>query len=501
MPTPDYAHLKTDEELAALEERIGKVYGEAAKEIQKEIDSYFENFKKRDAEQLAKVESGEISENDYKNWRLAQIGRGKRYEALRDKLAERMTKANEVATEYINDTTPSIYSLNRNYAAYTIEQVADDVDFTLWDEQTVKRLLVEQPDLIPYYPPERAVKRGIDLEYGKKMITKQVTSGILMGESLPKIATRLQKDIPDMNRKSAVRAARTAVTGAQNAGRLDSYIQAEKMGVKTEKKWLATLDGRTRHSHAMLDCKKVLNDEMFPNGCMFPGDPNGPPREVYNCRCTMYSIVNGVDTRNAQRRARDPITGKNELVSDMTWSEWMASKRAQYGDEAIDIALKKIRNQASDRKQYQEYKSILGGKIPKKFADFQDLKYNNPDKWKSLKTEKRQTAFVNNVPCVTTPKKYSGYFLKPGAKHAEDFLNVGYAQENPLQLRYDMARQFDMEKAVEFSTNEKGEEKFNIYMQLGVEKKKRFRTCWQKDTPDSTPRILTAFRDDKNGNQ
>ena len=132
--------------------------------------------------------------------------------------------------------------------------------------------------------------------------------------------------MPEMNKSSAIRTARTAVTGAQNAGRMDSYVAAEKMGIKVRKEWLATIDGRTRHSHAMLDGKVVDKDKKFGNGCMFPGDPNGPPWEVYNCRCTLIAAVDGVDTSNAKRRVRNPETGKNELVSDMTYSEWAGWK-------------------------------------------------------------------------------------------------------------------------------------------------------------------------------
>ena len=107
-----------------------------------------------------------------------------------------------------------------------------------------------------------------------------------------------------MNKSSAVRTARTAVTGAQNAGRMDSYVAAEKMGIKVRKEWLATLDGRTRHSHAMLDGKVVDKDKKFENGCMFPGDPNGPASEVYNCRCALIAAVDGIDTSNGLRRDR-----------------------------------------------------------------------------------------------------------------------------------------------------------------------------------------------------
>ena len=331
MATPDLGHRLTDKKLAALERRIAKLYREAGKELQETIDAYFEQFAKRDEEMKAligTVQNGkEWTEADYKQWRLNQIGRGERYQAMRDKVAHRVTDANAVAVSYTNDATPGIYSLNRNYSAYTIEQVAGNVGFDLWDEQTVKRLMVEQPDLMPYYPPKRALKRGIDLAYGKKQITASVTSSILQGKSIKHMADDLQKRITTMSRDSAIRTARTAVTGAQNAGRMDSYAAAEKMGIKLKKEWLATLDSRTRHSHAMLDGEQVKQDDKFSNGCRFPGDPQGPPWEIYNCRCTLIAAVDGVDTSDAQRRARNADAGQAEVISNMSYAEWAGWKK------------------------------------------------------------------------------------------------------------------------------------------------------------------------------
>ena len=331
MANSDLGHKLTDAELAKLERRIAKLYREAGEELQATIDAYFEQFKKRDEEMKAligTVQNGkEWTEADYKQWRLNQIGRGERYQAMRDKVAHRVTDANAVAVSYTNDATPGIYSINRNYSAYTIEQVAGNVGFDLWDEQTVKRLIVEQSDLMPYYPPKRALKRGIDLAYGKKQITASVTSSILQGKSIKHMADDLQKRITTMSRDSAIRTARTAVTGAQNAGRMDSYAAAEKMGIKLKKCWLATLDARTRHSHAMLDGEQVAQDKKFSNGCRFPGDPQGPPWEIYNCRCTLVAALDGIDTSSAQRRARNADTGQTEVISNMSYAEWAGWKK------------------------------------------------------------------------------------------------------------------------------------------------------------------------------
>lgn len=106
----DEGRRLTDAELEALEKRIREMYGGAAKNLRQIIDEYFANFRLRDEEMqklIGTVVNGrEWTEEDYKQWRLAQMGRGERFEALRDKLAERLTNANEVAISYVNDATP-----------------------------------------------------------------------------------------------------------------------------------------------------------------------------------------------------------------------------------------------------------------------------------------------------------------------------------------------------------------------------------------------------------
>lgn len=373
----DYAHKLTDAELSKLEQRIAKLYKEAADELTDTVKAYFEQFKKRDAAMKEKLDAGEITEQQYKQWRLAQIGRGKRFEALRDKVAKRYTNAHEVAVAYVNGATPGIYALNRNYAAYTIEQISDKADFTLWDEQTVRRLIDEQPGLMPYYPPKRALKRGIDLDYGKKQITASITSSILQGKSISRIADDMQQRMENMSRASAIRTARTSVTAAQNAGRMDSYHAAEGMGIKLKKEWLATLDGRTRHAHAMLDGQTAETDKPFHvDGyeIMYPGDASAPGYLVYNCRCTLIaSLADAPKAPNPLRRARDPETGKSILVSDMTYAQWVGWKAgAAQQRNAVDDAkaLKFLHADARDNLNAIVKRSTI--KLENGFACFPD---------------------------------------------------------------------------------------------------------------------------------
>lgn len=320
----DPAHKWTDEELAALERRIAAVYRQARDDLQDSVTAYFESFSKRDEEQKAligaMVNGKEYTEADYKQWRLTQIGRGERFEALRDKMAERMTRANEVAIAYANDDMAKVYAMNH---AYTIKSAVNDadgvlngVDFTLFDENTVKRLIVEQPDLMPYYPVAKAVKRGIDLAYGKRQITAHVTSGILQGQSVNQIAKNLMDSVTDMNRTSAVRAARTAITEAENAGRQAGRDALEEKGVIMGKRWIATHDSRTRDAHMEADGQIVSNDDPFTVGgelLMFPGDKSmgASGWNLYNCRCACGDEILGfksILTEEQRKRANIRVT-------------------------------------------------------------------------------------------------------------------------------------------------------------------------------------------------
>ena len=323
MPERDVGHEQTEKILQALERRIAQVYAEARDGVKQTIEKYWAGLVERDRYMRALVQKGEITQGYYTQWLQNQIGRGERYEALQNQLAERVTNAAETAYAYINDTTPSVYSLNRNYGAYTIERVAGNVGFTIWDESTVRRLLVHQPGLMPYYPPKKALKYGIDLEWGKKQIRAAIQSGILRGESIGGIANDLQRRIPDMSRKSALRTARTAITSAQNGGRMDSYKAATDMGVKVRKRWVATKDDRTRKSHRRLDGETVDWDKPFSNGLMYPGDPSGPGAEVYQCRCTLRTVEKpGIEAEPRKMRVRDPKTGRNVVVEEMTYEQW-----------------------------------------------------------------------------------------------------------------------------------------------------------------------------------
>ena len=287
---PDEAHKATDRRLERMEKRIAKIYREAQKGISDKAAAYFEQFIKQDEKKRKLVAEKKLSEDEYLQWRKNKILYSKRFVTLQGQITGELARVNQTAAAYINGELPAVYALNYNYVGKGVQRAVKGYSFTLIDANTVKRLATKTDSLLP----KRKVDVPKDKLWNAKKMRTQVLQGILQGESMDKIADRMQT-VTDMNGVSAIRNARTMVTGAENAGRIDMMHKAATDGVIMRKLWIATTDSRTRDWHRDLDGKEADIDEPFHNDfgdIMFPGDPTAAGANVYNCRCALgYRVV------------------------------------------------------------------------------------------------------------------------------------------------------------------------------------------------------------------
>lgn len=322
MPKPDPAHKETDKILCDMEKRLDEVYKQAYREARQTADDFMKSFREMDKKKRQQVKDGELDKAEYERWRRTQVFQGNRYHQMADTLAADMTHTNQIAASVINGYLPEVYAVNHNYGTYEIEKGSRiNTQYTMYDRQTVERLIRDNPDLLPR---KAAVNVPKDQLWNKKHINSAVTQGILQGEAIDKIAQRLAATVTDMSHTSAIRNARTMTTSAQNGGRIDSYKRAEGMGIKMLQVWMATLDSRTRHEHRQLDGQKRKVGEAFEvegEKIFFPGDPAADPALVYNCRCTLIGEVEGVDYNLSDVSQRDNKLG------DMTYEEWKEEKQ------------------------------------------------------------------------------------------------------------------------------------------------------------------------------
>ena len=323
----DKAHRLTDEKLEEMEKRLSAIYSRAEKEIQKTAEEYFSKFAKQDEAKRKLVEQGKLTEEEYNKWRKGKVMYGKRFTAMKEDVAKQLLNVNQTALAYVNGELPEVYSTNYNALAGSVDGVGG-YSFTLVDADTVKNLATTDTSLLPY----KEIDPAKDIPWNMKKINAETLQGVLQGESMDKIAKRIM-NVQEMNKTQAIRSARTIVTGAENKGRQDSYARAEADGIILQKEWIATNDGRTRHSHAALDGAIVDQDKKFDNGLMYPGDPSGRPEEVYNCRCTLVAKVNGfkkVQVQNAMAEKQESgiETAKTnaDIVDQMNKNGWFSPK-------------------------------------------------------------------------------------------------------------------------------------------------------------------------------
>ena len=319
MPS-DYGHEQTDKLLKELENRIDKEYSQAAKEVQEKFYAHMKDFERKDAKMQEKLDAGKITETEYQNWRTNQMLTGQRMNALYESLAKDLVNADQIAAGMINDSLPDVYALNMNYSTYKIEHTTEiDTNFTLYDRKTVENLMKDNPRIIPQLTPKQKEKIAKDELWNRQHLVSAVAQGILQGEGIPDIAKRLQT-VAVMDDNAATRNARTYITAAQNKGRIDSYERAEKLGIKTNKKWIATLDDRTRVEHRHLDGVSIPYSDVFKMDgyeIEYPGDPSAEPEMIYNCRCTLVDDI--LDWPYNDER-------NDEKLGDMTYEEWKHAK-------------------------------------------------------------------------------------------------------------------------------------------------------------------------------
>lgn len=316
----DEAHEETERLLQDLERRITAEYRQAAEELEEKCNDYFRRYKIKDQIKRQQLANGEITQDEYNYWRTGQILIGERWKEMRDTLAEDLTHTNEIAAEMINRELPQIYAINHNYGTFEIEKDSLlNTSYTLYSRETVERLIRDNPDLMP----QARIDIPKDERWNRQKIQSAITQGVLQGESIDKIANRLQR-VTNMNRAAAISNARTMTTSAQNGGRMDAFNRAENMGIELDKVWAATPDSRVRDSHARLDGEEKKLEEEFSNGCRYPGDPNGEPEEVWNCRCTLISQVKGtprIDVTDLSQR-HSGLSRDYDGDEEMTYQDW-----------------------------------------------------------------------------------------------------------------------------------------------------------------------------------
>ena len=168
----------------------------------------------------------------------------------------------------------------------------------------------------------------------------------------------------------------------------------KEAGIK-KYRYVAILDLRTSELCRELDNKTFSVSEAV-------AGKNYPPMHPW-CRSTTISIVDEEILKSMKRNAYDPETGRTiKVPADTTYKEWY--KQYVEGKPEAEAQEKAVKNVAKDRRQFDSYQKVLGKDMPKHFADFQEMKYNESEKYENLKLAYQDAKLQEQIHSESYPK-------------------------------------------------------------------------------------------------
>lgn len=211
--------------------------------------------------------------------------------------------------------TPKWDALTTRYS----EDVARDVLAAPYRDLFADGTIFDSRPFVRNWIATRAnrLQRVPDEVYGA--VAQIIDSATTNGASIPDVTAQVEQLFGDTsmpNWKNRARTvARTEVVGAYNGGLYDAFTMLVGADPDTEyvKRWLATEDHRTRPDHREIDGTAVPWGQPFMLGAdpetgevgfamQYPHDPEGPPHEVINCRCTLLLEIKNEPTEMSNRQ-------------------------------------------------------------------------------------------------------------------------------------------------------------------------------------------------------
>ena len=339
--------------LEEMEEYLRNLYKTAGEELVQKAAQYMLDFQRLEEQHKRDVQNGKWTQEQFDTWRKNKLLYGTHWTRMIQTVQRDMAKVNQTALDYINGKIPQIFAQTYNEVAEKVpKSPVSGYSFELVNADTVKNLIHEEGIILP---PKKNLDKQKDKLWNAKQVNAQLLQGILQGESIKKIAARMQ-NVANADLVGATRTARTMCTAAENSGRQSAYNRAAEDGIKFTKTWVAALQGNTRDTHKYLNQQTQPHDKPFESSSgavlMFPGDWHAPPAEVYNCRCTMITNFKGFDkvklkeaVERQQEEAEETTSNNMQGVVDNLMDAYGSNEDGRFFVERMQEAL----NASDDR--------------------------------------------------------------------------------------------------------------------------------------------------------
>ena len=304
-----------------------------------------------------------------------------RLQAIQYQLRQQVEKLEAQKIKGLTETFQNIYTESCYRTAYEIQKgTGVGSAFSKIDENKINKVLSRAwaPDGKNF--SERVW--GTDRTQLIYQLQTRFTQGIIRGEGSQKIIKDMSKALYS-SRKATERLVLTESAFVASASRKDTY---ENLGVK-QYKVLATLDIKTSEICRKMD-GKIFDLKDYKIG--LTANPFHP-----RCRSTTVPNIDSKYIQNQQRAARNKEGKTYYVPSDMTYEQW--HKTYVEADPEWLLQEKKHKNKSADKKQYEQYKAVLGRKEVGSFDDFQNMKHSDSEKWSGFKKKYAERSPNSNI--------------------------------------------------------------------------------------------------------
>ena len=298
-------------------QRIKKIYEQAYRNVDKEIHNVYKNYAKDtglDVQKLKELLS--VKETD-KMWK--QLKKQGLTQYVKNNYKSRISRLEQIQAqiyakakliypkEELEQTMCYKGIINDSYykAVYDTQMgTGFNFAFSKIDKNTVTALLNEKWSGLNY---SRRIWGNTDIL--ATSLSQIIGGAVVSGQSLSKTTKQVRERF-NVGKYYAERLVRTETNHFHNEADALAY---EQMGV-THYVFVSVLDNRTSEICQDMDGKKFAYKDRETG-------VNYPPMHV-NCRSKTRGYVNEKAEKNLERIARNPVTGKNEYIPNMTYKEW-----------------------------------------------------------------------------------------------------------------------------------------------------------------------------------
>lgn len=337
-------------------ERIKKIYDQAYKDVEGEIARVYKNYSKETGLDVQKLKELLTRSETKKTWE--QMKRQGLDKYIKDNYKSRISRLEQIQAQ-IYAKAKQIYPkeeleqtmcykgvINNSYykAVYDTQMgTGYDFSFNKIDNNLLNSILNEKWSGANY---SQRIWGNTDILADS--LSQVLGGALLSGQSIEK-TTKQIKDRFNVSKYYAERLVRTETNHFNNEADAMAY---EEMGID-KYVFVATLDSRTSETCQNHD-GKVYEYKDKEVGVNFP--PLHP-----NCRSKTRGYLGEEAEKTLKRRARNPITGKTEVIDNISYENWIK----QYVNNApVEPKTTKINKKvAKNSEKYNKIDDIFGGGV------------------------------------------------------------------------------------------------------------------------------------------